>query len=316
VVDVVANIDFFTALATVAYKNHYIRPEIDTSDNFKITDGKHPVLANIIKDKFIANSCDFNESEKTWLLTGPNMAGKSTFLRQNALIIIMAQMGSYVPAKEASFGVVDQIFSRIGANDNIAQGESTFMVEMMETAYILNNATSKSFVIFDEVGRGTSTHDGMAIAWAVLNHLYNTIKCRTLFATHYHELTAMAAELEHVVNQTMAVKEWENNIIFLHKITPGIAGRSYGIHVAKIAGLPERVINHAQEVLDQLCKNNVPDIAPVKTSISENKLVNIIKNVNIDETTPIDALKILQELTNELKNNEFSINKTKKNQAK
>jgi DNA mismatch repair protein MutS len=204
------------------------------------------------EEPFVPNDCDLAPERRLWLLTGPNMAGKSTFLRQNALIAILAQMGSYVPAAEARIGVVDRLFSRVGAADDLARGRSTFMVEMVETAAILNQAGERSFVVLDEIGRGTSTFDGLAIAWAALEYLHEVNRSRVLFATHYHELTALADRLPRAANATVEVKEWKDEIVFLYRVVPGAADRSYGIHVAKLAGLPAPVLARAGEVLSEL----------------------------------------------------------------
>lgn len=306
IADIIANIDFFTALSVLSNNNSYVRPFVEVGNDLDIVEGRHPVLNSTLKNKFVANSCSFSTAETTWLLTGPNMAGKSTFLRQNALIIIMAQMGSHVPARSARFGMVDKIFSRMGANDNIAQGESTFMVEMTETAYILNNVTAQSFVIFDEIGRGTSTNDGIAIAWAVLRHLYDNVKCRTLFSTHYHELAEIASCLPRVINKTMYVKEWENNVIFMYKIITGVAKFSYGVHVAKIAGLPHGVVEHAQSTLKKFLKKDAQTLLFLKEGacVRNNCLISLVKNLNLDDTTPLEAFVILQNLVHKAKSAE------------
>ena len=201
---------------------------------------------------FVGNDCDLGAESRLWLVTGPNMAGKSTFLRQNALIAVLAQMGGFVPAERAHIGVVDRLFSRVGAADDLARGRSTFMVEMVETAAILNQATDRSLVILDEIGRGTATYDGLAIAWATLEHLRGANRCRALFATHYHELTALAESLPEVACHTMRVREWKDGIVFLHEVAPGVADRSYGIHVARLAGLPRSVLSRAEAVLKRL----------------------------------------------------------------
>ncbi|HVX98378.1 MAG TPA: DNA mismatch repair protein MutS [Pseudorhodoplanes sp.] len=254
-----AAIDVACALAALAAEGDYARPEIDTSLRFVIEGGRHPVVEQALAgaQPFIANDCDLSPpaGEKTgriWLLTGPNMAGKSTFLRQNALIAILAQMGSFVPARSAHIGVVDRLFSRVGAADDLARGRSTFMVEMVETAAILNQAGERSLVILDEIGRGTATFDGLSIAWASIEHLHEVNRCRALFATHYHELTALAARLARLHNATMRVKEWQGDVVFLHEVVPGAADRSYGIQVAKLAGLPPAVIERAKVVLAEL----------------------------------------------------------------
>ena len=299
VVDSIANLDFYSALSEIAIQNKYIRPIVDDSNTFFIEEGRHPVVENFQKENFIPNSTNITDEEKIWLITGPNMAGKSTFLRQNALICILAQIGSYVPAKTVHIGVVDKIFSRIGAADNIARGESTFMVEMTETAYIINNVTEKSFVILDEIGRGTSTHDGISIAWAVLKYLHNYINCRALFATHYHELTQLNNKLDRIANYSMEIKEWNKDIIFLHKIIPGVADSSYGIHVAELAGLPKEVINSAKQILTNFEKKESVQIkADFKKDVvcKENEILKMLASIDINNLTPIEAQKILYEL--------------------
>jgi DNA mismatch repair protein MutS len=248
-----------------------VRPEVDKSLAFAIEGGRHSVVEQVLGGEggpFVANDCDLSPppapypppqageggvgAGRIWLITGPNMAGKSTFLRQNALIAVMAQMGSFVPAQRAHIGVVDRLFSRVGAADDLARGHSTFMVEMVETAAILNQAGERSLVILDEIGRGTATFDGLSIAWATIEHLHETNRCRALFATHFHEMTALAAKLKRLHNATMRVKEWQGDVVFLHEVVPGAADRSYGIQVAKLAGLPPSVIERAKLVLAQI----------------------------------------------------------------
>jgi len=250
----IAVIDILGSMAEIADRYDYVRPIVDEGDEIIIRDGRHPVLERMgLPERFVPNDSQMNNQEhQILIITGPNMAGKSTYLRQVALIILMAQMGSFVPAREAKIGVVDRIFTRIGALDNIMRGQSTFMVEMMETARILNQATSRSLVILDEIGRGTSTFDGLSIAWAVAEYLHDhsLFRPKTLFATHYHELTELVLAKERVKNYNMAVKEWGGEIIFLRKIVEGGTSRSYGIQVARLAGLPQRVIN----ILDELKK--------------------------------------------------------------
>jgi len=249
----VAAIDVAAALAELAVVRRYCRPRVDGSKHFLIRGGRHPVVeAAVAGGTFVANDCDLGEERRLWLLTGPNMAGKSTFLRQNALIAILAQMGAYVPAEEAWIGVVDRLFSRVGAADDLARGRSTFMVEMVETAAILNQAGPRSLVILDEIGRGTATYDGLSIAWATVEHLHDVNRCRGLFATHYHELTALAAKLAALACHTMRVREWQGDVVFLYEVAAGAADRSYGIHVAKLAGLPDAVIARAEAVLETL----------------------------------------------------------------
>ena len=251
-----AGLDVASALAQLAVERRYCRPVVDAGQAFDIHAGRHPVVEALAEreEAFVANDCDLGPARHLWLVTGPNMAGKSTFLRQNALIAILAQTGSFVPAESAHIGIVDRLFSRVGAADDLARGRSTFMVEMIETAAILNLAGPKALVILDEIGRGTATFDGLSIAWAAVEHLHEVNKCRTLFATHYHELTALATKLERLACSTMRVKEWHGDVVFLHEVIAGAADRSYGIHVARLAGLPEAVLSRAEEVLATLEK--------------------------------------------------------------
>ncbi len=260
-INMVASIDVAAALAELAEENNYCRPKIDDSTAFEVVGGRHPIVENALKrdnnSSFICNDCSLNSTDnRIWLITGPNMAGKSTFLRQNAIIAVMAQMGSFVPAKSAHVGIVNKLFSRVGASDDLARGYSTFMVEMLETATILNRADEHSFVILDEIGRGTATFDGLSIAWAVVEHLHNKNRCRSLFATHYHELTNLADKLDYLSLHCMKIKEFNNQVIFMHEVIDGASDRSYGIHVGKLAGLPDAVIKRAQEVLNGLEKSN------------------------------------------------------------
>jgi DNA mismatch repair protein MutS len=264
--EALAALDVATALAELAVAHRYVRPEVDATLDFLVEGGRHPVVEQALAadgGPFVANDCDLSPlpadagatadaAGRIWLLTGPNMAGKSTFLRQNALIAILAQMGSFVPARRAKIGVVDRLFSRVGAADDLARGRSTFMVEMVETAAILNQAGERSLVILDEIGRGTATFDGLSIAWATIEHLHAQNRCRALFATHFHELTALAAKLPRLFNATVRVKEWQGDVVFLHEVVPGAADRSYGIQVAKLAGLPAAVIERAKVVLAKL----------------------------------------------------------------
>jgi DNA mismatch repair protein MutS len=258
--EALAALDVAAALAQLAVAHDYVRPEVDSSLAFAIEGGRHPVVEQALATDggpFVANDCDLSpppplKAGRIWLLTGPNMAGKSTFLRQNALIAIMAQIGSFVPARRATIGVVDRLFSRVGAADDLARGRSTFMVEMVETAAILNQAGERSLVILDEIGRGTATFDGLSIAWATIEHLHEKNRCRALFATHFHELTALAVKLPRLFNATVKVKEWQGEVVFLHEVTAGAADRSYGIQVAKLAGLPMSVIERAKVVLAKL----------------------------------------------------------------
>lgn len=318
-----ASLDVASSLAVLAGEENFCRPKIDDSHIFDIENGRHIVVEQALKSRnepaFIANGCLLNsastkESARILLLTGPNMAGKSTYLRQNALIAILAQMGCYVPAQSAHIGIIDKLFSRVGASDDLARGRSTFMVEMVETATILNQATSKSLVILDEIGRGTATYDGLSIAWATIEHLHEHNQCRSLFATHYHELTALKEKLNHLKNATMRVAEWNGEVRFLHEVRKGVAERSYGIHVAKLAGLPELVIERATEVLEYLEKNetsemrqNIIDDLPLfsharpksftKTTdpIAE-ELKNRMDAIAPDDLTPKIALDLIYEL--------------------
>ena len=253
-----AMLDAASALGDLAARGGWVRPRVDEGDAFDIEAGRHPVVeAALIREtqNFVANDCNLG-ADRLWMLTGPNMAGKSTFLRQNALITVLAQAGCYVPAGAVHIGVVDALFSRVGASDDLARGRSTFMVEMVETATILNQSTARSLVILDEIGRGTATFDGLSIAWAVLEHLHDVNRCRGLFATHYHELTELAARLDHARNAAMKVTEWEGDIVFLHEVEPGAATRSYGVQVARKAGLPPAVIERARDVLERLEKGD------------------------------------------------------------
>jgi DNA mismatch repair protein MutS len=256
--EALAVLDVAAALAQTAVEHRYVRPQIDASLDFVIEGGRHPVVEQALAgEPFVANDCDLSPPAsaahgRIYLVTGPNMAGKSTYLRQNALIAILAQMGSFVPARRAKMGAVDRLFSRVGAADDIARGRSTFMVEMVETAAILNQAGERALVILDEIGRGTATFDGLSIAWATIEHLHETNRCRALFATHFHELTALAANLPRLFNATVRVKEWQGDVVFLHEVVPGAADRSYGIQVAKLAGLPPAVIERAKVVLAKL----------------------------------------------------------------
>ncbi len=311
-----STLDVATALAQLAIDNNYTKPVIDTSLTFDIQGGRHPVVEAALSKQsqsFIANDCNLGEEQRLWLLTGPNMAGKSTFLRQNALITILAQMGSYVPAQSAHIGIVDKLFSRVGAADDLARGQSTFMVEMVETAAILNRATEQSLVILDEIGRGTATFDGLSIAWACVENLNAVNKSRALFATHYHELTALQSRLDALCCYSMAVKEWKGDIVFTHNVVKGSADKSYGIHVAKLAGLPPNVIARAKEVLTGLTTgkgSTAPESlardlplftnAGVIESAQKSKVEEALKEINPDSLSPKEALEILYDLKEKL----------------
>jgi DNA mismatch repair protein MutS len=246
-----AALDVAAGLAELASVEHWARPVVDDSHAFLIESGRHPVVEAALRagnhGAFVANDCDLSAGNRLWLITGPNMAGKSTFLRQNAVIAILAQMGAFVPARHARIGVVDRLFSRVGAADDLARGRSTFMVEMVETAAILNQSGPRALVILDEIGRGTATFDGLSIAWSVVEHLHEVNRCRALFATHYHELTTLSARLKDLSCRQMRVKEWQGDVVFLHEVAQGAADRSYGIHVGRLAGLPSAVVARADE---------------------------------------------------------------------
>ncbi len=315
-----AVLDVATALAELAVAERWCRPRVDETTAFHITGGRHPVveaaLAAAQEGGFVANGCQLEDGAagtgRIWLVTGPNMAGKSTFLRQNALIAVLAQMGSYVPAEAAHIGVVDRLFSRVGAADDLARGRSTFMVEMVETAAILNQAGPRALVILDEIGRGTATFDGLSIAWACLEHLHEVNRCRALFATHYHELTSLAAKLDSLACHTMRVKEWQGDVVFLHEVAPGAADRSYGIHVARLAGLPKAAIARAEAVLSSLeqgeqagaltrLADDLPLFAATAAKAAapqaqESAVEAALDGVNPDDLTPREALELLYRL--------------------
>lgn len=303
----IAIIDFLSSLATVAKRYNYVKPSISNESIIDIVEGRHPVIEKNMKksavsdEKFIPNDLYMDcEDNRLLIITGPNMAGKSTYMRQTALIILMAQIGSFVPAEKAKIGIVDRIFTRIGASDNITKGQSTFMVEMIETANILNNASNRSLILLDEVGRGTSTFDGISIAWAVAEYLANKVKARTMFATHYNELTDLSKTIEGVKNYNAVVKEWGDEIIFLRKIEKGPADKSYGIHVARLAGLPDSVIEVAKSVLEKLQKKEtetlIKQTRQMDLFFSGDPITLELLNLNIDNLSPQKALKKLKEL--------------------
>jgi DNA mismatch repair protein MutS len=330
VAEAVATLDVLSAFAFLASHHNYVRPVIDSGSEICITNGRHPVVERVLEEgAFVENDTYLNQDDHQLLIiTGPNMAGKSTYLRQVALIVLMAQIGSFVPATSARIGVVDKIFTRIGASDNLARGESTFMVEMIETAHILNNATERSLVILDEIGRGTSTYDGVSIAWAVCEYLGRLTgpRPKTLFATHYHELTALEDTIPGIKNYNVMVKEYTDEIVFIRKIAPGGADRSYGIHVGKLAGLPEEVILSARKILMGLENGNdgaVEEVKRRKVKFSvvpspenmkekqpqdiyelplfgslrpEHPLLQEIKDLDIQNLTPLEALNRLNQL--------------------
>ncbi|MBI5369276.1 MAG: DNA mismatch repair protein MutS, partial [Planctomycetes bacterium] len=311
----VAAVDTLLAFARVARENRYVRPAIVEEPVLRIVDGRHPVLEKMIEEPFVPNDAFLDEMEqRVLILTGPNMAGKSTYIRQVALLCLMAQMGSFVPAQEATVGLVDRIFTRVGAADEISRGASTFMVEMTEAANILNNATKRSLIVLDEIGRGTSTFDGLSLAWAIAEHLHDKVGARTLFATHYHELTELSLVMPGVKNFHVAVKEWGEGIVFLRKILEGATDKSYGIHVARIAGIPPEVVARAKVILGNLeaqalDANNKPKFAPPKVkpragdpfqlslfAPPPNPAVEALKTLEVEALTPLQALVKLQEL--------------------
>ncbi len=328
----VAQLDALSSLALAAERNHYVRPGINEKGIIDIKDGRHPVVERMIPgDMFIANDTYLNDKKnRISVITGPNMAGKSTYMRQTALIVLMAQIGSFVPASGADIGLVDRIFTRVGASDDLASGQSTFMVEMTEVANILRNATGRSLLILDEIGRGTSTFDGLSIAWAVIEHISNSklLGAKTLFATHYHELTELEGKINNVNNYCIAVKEKGDDIIFLRKIVKGGADKSYGIQVARLAGVPETVIERAKEIVEELVQaditDRIKDIAShgqeqpaakprhydevdlaqmsLFDTVKDDDVIDEIKNLDLGNLTPIDALNMLYQLQNKLKN--------------
>jgi DNA mismatch repair protein MutS len=309
---VMAGIDVLNSLAEVAVQSRYCRPDVNDSDTIVIKDGRHPVVEKALSGSFVPNDVFLDTNlNRLVILTGPNMAGKSTYLRQVADIVIMAQIGSFVPATDARIGLVDRVFTRVGAFDDLSRGQSTFMVEMTELANILNSATKKSLILLDEVGRGTSTFDGLAIAWAVSEHLYDHSKvgAKSLFATHYHQLTELADSLEGVKNYAMAVKEQGSEVVFLRKVVPGKANKSYGIQVAKLAGVPQSVVVRAEQVLSRIEEENVLEVKAGKkthtqalllTSESSPTIEQELRKVDVSKMTPMEAYLKLNELKKKL----------------
>ena len=313
---IISKVDVLSCLATVAEDNNYVRPEINDGTELKIVNGRHPVVEKMLGNgEFVQNDTELdNDSTRVAIITGPNMAGKSTYMRQVAIIVLMAQIGSFVPADSARLGVVDKIFTRVGASDDLSMGQSTFMVEMAEVSNILKNATSKSLVILDEIGRGTSTYDGLSIAWAVAEYIADKEKigCKTLFATHYHELIELEEKIEGIKNYSIAVKEKGEDIIFLRKIVEGGTDESYGIHVAKLAGVPNTVVTRANKILRSLEKGGVKvkeDKEDKKQVAGQFDFFNIkladiaseLDKVNLNELTPIDALNVLVKMKEKMK---------------
>jgi DNA mismatch repair protein MutS len=307
-----AALDVFASLAEQAVQHGYVRPVIEDGFGLQLVRSRHPVIERLMpRERFMPNDVRFDEAERVLLVTGPNMAGKSTILRQIGLCVVLAQMGSFVPAERAVIGVVDRLFTRVGASDNLAQGQSTFMVEMSETSAILHNATARSLVLLDEIGRGTSTYDGVAIAWAVTEHLHDRIGCKTMFATHYHELMQLPERLAHARNCNVAVQESGGTVVFLHRLMPGGTDRSYGVHVAQLAGLPDAVVQRAREVLGTLEGEHrvVPGAPPPPSDPGQLALFNApkpdpvvedLRAIDLNQLTPLEAMNRLAELQKRL----------------
>jgi len=311
----VAQVDALQAFAFVAHRRHYVRPRMTEGGELIIRDGRHPVLAEALGADFVPNDVELGADHgDVIVITGPNMSGKSTYIRQTSLLVLMAQAGSFIPAKEAILGLVDRIFTRVGASDELTRGQSTFMVEMTETANIINNATVRSLVILDEVGRGTSTYDGLSLAWAITEHIANTVRCRTLFATHYHELTELAELLSNVRNCNVAVREWADEVVFLHRILPGGTDKSYGIHVAKLAGIPRPILERAREILQELeatfqkeasgehlARHKTKDPDADTLFVQRHKTVlDKLASTDVNRLTPIEAINLLSQIKEEL----------------
>jgi DNA mismatch repair protein MutS len=316
---IVAELDVLAAFADVAAREGYVRPALTDDFALDITGGRHPVVERMMpRDKFIPNDVRLVDDARLVILTGPNMAGKSTILRQVGLIVLMAQTGSFVPASAATIGVCDRVFTRVGASDNLVRGQSTFMVEMAETSAILHTATRRSLVLLDEIGRGTSTYDGVSIAWAVSEHLHDRVGCKTIFATHYHELVQLADELVAVRNYNVGVREVGDQILFLHRLQPGGADRSYGIEVGRLAGLPAEVITRAREVLALLegeAEHLVPALAPAGRAprtarppdadqlalfaVTPHAVIGRLRQVDVNTLTPLAALQLVAELADQ-----------------
>lgn len=304
----IGTLDVLNGLAIAAYKYNYVRPELNNQGEIKITDGRHPVVERLLeKEIFVPNNVNLNNTdERMIVITGPNMAGKSTYMRQVALLVLMSQMGSFIPARQASICPVDKIFTRVGASDDLATGQSTFMVEMNEVAQILRYATKNSLIILDEVGRGTSTFDGMSIARAVMEYIHDKIKAKTLFATHYHQLIALEQELSGVKNYSVAVKERGKDIVFLRRIVPGGTDRSYGVHVARLAGLPKKVLDRAEEFLQEY-DSEQGQATPVQQAESDNFMGSLftsaiteqLLSIDVMSMTPIEAMNMLYKLQDE-----------------
>jgi DNA mismatch repair protein MutS len=303
----IASLDVLLGFAALAAEHQCVRPTLSHSAEFRVSKGRHLVVETSLRRQhkdFVPNDCDLSAASNLWLITGPNMGGKSTFLRQQALLVVLAQMGSFVPAESAVIGIADKLFCRVGAADDLSRGQSTFMVEMVETASILNQATANSFVIMDEVGRGTATFDGVSIAWAVAEHLHNEAQCRALFATHYHELTDLTQSLPRLRNYHAAVKEYKGEVIFLHQIREGFADKSYGIHVAALAGIPKPVLTRAKQLLQQLEQTHHLDVNPNQASLplfsapepEEHPILTKLQACDPNTLSPKEALDLLFEI--------------------
>jgi DNA mismatch repair protein MutS len=303
--DTVALIDMLQSFSAAAYEKNYARPVITADGDLDIKGGRHPVVESFVKQSFVKNDTLITNDESIMILTGPNMAGKSTYMRQVALIVLMAHMGCFVPADNASICIVDKIFTRVGASDNLASGQSTFMVEMSEVANILNNATPRSLLILDEIGRGTSTLDGLSIAWSVVEYISAHIRAKTLFATHFHELSELEGVVEGVSNYSITVKEIGDTVIFLHKIVRGGADRSFGIEVAKLAGVPASVTDRAKSIMASLEGKDDSILGQrrqkAEKSFGHDELIDMLDAVNLDNITPLDSLKLLSEIKHRLR---------------
>jgi DNA mismatch repair protein MutS len=313
--DTVAQCDCLACLAYVAGRRNYNRPKVTDDGRLTIREGKHPVLAEMLGAEFVPNDVELGDGQgDIAVITGPNMSGKSTYIRQTALLVLMAQAGSFIPAKESEIGLVDRIFTRVGASDELVRGQSTFMVEMTETANIINNATAKSLVILDEVGRGTSTYDGLALAWAITEHLATRLKCRTLFATHYHELTELAELFGNIRNCNVAVREWMDEVVFLHRILPGGTDKSYGIHVAKLAGLPKPILTRSNEILEELESAFAKEATGARLAKHKTKepdgdalfvqkhksVLDKLASTDVNHLTPLEAINLLSQIKREI----------------
>ena len=304
---VISEIDVIQSFAFISEKYSYVRPKLNNKHEIKVIDSRHPVVEKVIKDSYVENDIIMDKNTNILLITGPNMAGKSTYMRQLGIITIMAQIGCFVPAKEANLPIFDKIFTRIGASDDLVSGESTFMVEMIEASNAIKNATENSLILFDELGRGTATFDGMSLAQAILEYIHDHIGCKTLFSTHYHELTDLEKNLKKLKNKHVSAEEKDGNIIFLHKVKDGSVDKSYGINVAKLAGLPNEVIVRADDIL-KIYENKekkrditIQTTLPLNFEEPKDELKEKLKSINILELTPLEALNKLNELKESIK---------------